>query len=69
MTPSKELLKAVESLKLNSDFTVFKEYLIKEREKKLEDLEDVNDSLQVHKLQGYCQALRDVIKLSTSKRG
>ena len=67
MIPSKELTKALESLKHDDGFNTFKEYLVAEREKKLCELEDTNDVLQTHKLQGYCQAIRDVIKLSTSK--
>jgi len=53
----------VERLRRDSDTQRFVEQLTKYREEKRLELEDATASVQVHKLQGYCQALSDLIKL------
>jgi len=53
----------VERLKRDSDFQQFVQYLIQEREVRRNDLESATAAVQVHKLQGYCLALSDLIKL------
>jgi hypothetical protein len=52
-----------ERLRRDSDVQRLAELLTKYREEKRVELEDATASLQVHKLQGYCQALSDLIKL------
>jgi len=37
------------------------------RDARLVELEDATVALQVNKLQGYCQALRDVVQMGTRK--
>lgn len=54
---------AVRRLGNDSDYTTLLTYLKELREERLSELEDCNADLQSHKLQGYCQALRDLIKL------
>lgn len=53
----------VERLRRDSDVQRLAEQLSKTRENKHVELEDATASVQVHKLQGYCQALSDLIKL------
>ena len=53
----------VERLRRDSDTQRFVEQLTKYREEKRLELEDATASVQVHKLQGYSQALSDLIKL------
>jgi len=56
-------LEVLDRLKRESDFQKFVEYLFREREAKREDLESATAAVQSHKLQGYCLALSDLIKL------
>jgi len=65
MIPSEKLKKSLLVLKTNDDFKLLIEFLIKCRKEKLEELEDANQALQIHKLQGYSQALRDLISISS----
>tara|TARA_X000001382_G_scaffold84379_2_gene59727 strand:+ start:886 stop:1086 length:201 start_codon:yes stop_codon:yes gene_type:complete len=65
MIPSEKLKKSLLVLKTNDDFKLLIEFLIKCRKEKLEELEDANKALQIHKLQGYSQALRDLISISS----
>lgn len=53
----------VERLRRDSDAQQLAAQLTQFREEKRVDLEDATASVQVHKLQGYCQALTDLIKL------
>lgn len=53
---------AIRRLGNDSDFTTLITHLNSVREEKLMELEDANVALQTHKLQGYCQALRDIVK-------
>lgn len=57
----------VERLRRDSDFQQFVQYLIQEREVKRDDLESATAAIQAHKLQGYCLALSDLIKLCSSE--
>ena len=57
----------IERLRRDSDFQYFVEYLIKEREARRDDLESATATVQSHKLQGYCQAMSDLIKLCSSE--
>lgn len=61
------LQEAIRRLHNDEDFKQLKKNLEDTHSKRLEDLENANDALQAHKLQGYCQALRDVLRLSTPK--
>ena len=62
MIPSAKVKDAVRRLGNDSDFTTLLTYLKDVREEKRLELEDANVALQAHKLQGYCQALSDLIK-------
>ncbi len=53
----------VERLRRDSDAQQLAAQLTQFREEKRVDLEDATASVQIHKLQGYCQALTDLIKL------
>ena len=53
----------IERLRRDSDAQQFVAQLNRVREEKRLELEDATASVQVHKLQGYCQALSDLIKL------
>lgn len=53
----------VERLRRDSDVQKLVELLTKYRDDKRVELEDATASVQVHKLQGYNQALSDLIKL------
>tara|TARA_R100001079_G_C4433286_1_gene145172 strand:- start:1076 stop:1276 length:201 start_codon:yes stop_codon:yes gene_type:complete len=63
MIPSERLKKGIKKLNLDEDFKSLIEYLIKHRLDILEELEDANNEIHVHKLQGYSQALRDLIRM------
>jgi len=58
----------IERLRRDSDFQHFVQYLIQEREAKRDDLEAATAAVQAHKLQGYCLALSDLIKLCSDER-
>jgi hypothetical protein len=53
----------VERLRRDSDVQKLVELLTKYREDRRGELEDCTAEIQTHKLQGYCQALSDLIKL------
>lgn len=58
---------AVRRLQMDEDFKELQKHLVESREKKLMMLEDATSELQTHKLQGYCQALRDLIELCSRR--
>lgn len=58
----------VERLRRDSDAQKLLEELLKLRETRREELEDCTAELQSRKLQGYCQALTDLIKLLSPER-
>lgn len=58
----------IDRLRRDSDFQYFVQYLIQEREVKRDDLEATAVAVQAHKLQGYCLALSDLIKLCSDER-
>lgn len=58
---------AVQRLGMDADFQHLLTHLVESRSEKLKELEDANVALQSHKLQGYCQALRDLIELCQGK--
>ena len=58
---------AVNRLGNDDDFQVFLQYLAKLRDERLVELEDATVALQVNKLQGYCQSLRDIARLCERK--
>lgn len=58
----------VERLRRDSDVQKLLEELLKIRETKRGELEDCTAELQSRKLQGYCQALTDLIKLLSPER-
>lgn len=60
--PNQRVKDAVRRLGNDSDFTILTEYLMEVREDKRLELEDCNQAVQSHKLQGYCQALTDLLK-------
>lgn len=67
MQPSQRVRDAVNRLGADNDFTALVQYLNEVRDEHLVQLEDANQAIQVHKLQGYCQALRDFIEMCQRK--
>lgn len=57
----------INRLGADSDFQALQQYLVELRSARLVELEDATVALQAHKLQGYCQALRDLIELCSRK--
>lgn len=53
----------VERLRRDSDAQRLRDELLKLRETRRQELEDCTAELQSRKLQGYCQALTDLINL------
>ena len=60
--PNQRVKEAIRRLGNDSDFTTLIEYLKEVREEKRLELEDCNQTVQSHKLQGYSQALTDLLK-------
>jgi 2-polyprenyl-6-methoxyphenol hydroxylase-like FAD-dependent oxidoreductase len=60
MTLDPKTRDAIRRLGNDEDFQVFLTHLAKLRDSRLVELEDATVALQVHKSQGYCQALRDI---------
>jgi len=58
---------ALNRLAAEPDFQIFVSYLSALRDARLVELEDATVALQVNKLQGYCQALRDVVQMCARK--
>jgi hypothetical protein len=54
-------------LHADEDFKELLKHLTESRNTKLMTLEDATSEVQTHKLQGYCQALRDLIELCSRK--
>lgn len=65
MTPNQKVKDAVGRLKNDSDFRTFVAFLVESRNVKVEEMEDAGNAIRVHQLQGYCQALRDLIRLGS----
>jgi hypothetical protein len=58
---------ALNRLSADSDFQMFVSHLTSLRDARLVELEDATVALQVNKLQGYCQAIRDVVQMCARK--
>lgn len=64
---NERLRDAIRRLHADGDFEELLKHLIESRNTKLMMLEDATSEVQTHKLQGYCQALRDLIELCSRK--
>ena len=58
---------ALNRLAAEPDFQLFVSHLTGLRDARLVELEDATVALQSHKLQGYCQAWRDVVQMCARK--
>lgn len=67
MTPNQRVRDAINRLGADNDFTVFMEYLVELRNARLIELEDATQAVQIHKSQGYCQALRDLTDMCSRR--
>ena len=64
---NERLRDAIRRLHADEDFKDLLKHLTESRNTKLMTLEDATSEVQTHKLQGYCQALRDLIELCSRK--
>ena len=67
MNPDQRVREAIRRLGTDADFQALLQYLATSRNERLVELEDATVALQSHKLQGYCQALRDVVEMCARK--
>lgn len=65
--PNQRVKDAVNRLGADADFDVLLQYLNEVRDETLVQLEDATQAIQIHKTQGYCQALRDLIEMCRRK--
>lgn len=63
MIPGPRLKEALTRLNNDPEFGLLKEFLTETRKTRQAELEDATNPVAVHQLQGYCQALRELIKL------
>lgn len=63
MIPSQRLKEALVRLKNNPEFGLLTEFLTETQKTRQQELEDATTTVGTHKLQGYCQALRELIKI------
>ena len=67
MQPNQRVRDGINRLGADSDFSALLEYLSQLRDARIIELEDATQAVHVHKGQGYCQALRDVIDMCRRK--
>lgn len=67
MSPDLRVKEGIRRLGADADFQALMQYLAAFRNERLVELEDATVALQVHKLQGYCQALRDIAEMCARK--
>jgi hypothetical protein len=67
MNPDQRVKEAIRRLGADGDFQALLQYLAAFRNERLVELEDATVALQSHKLQGYCQALRDIAEMCARK--
>jgi hypothetical protein len=67
MNPDQRVRESIRRLGADGDFQTLLQYLAVFRNERLVELEDATVALQSHKLQGYCQALRDIAEMCARK--
>lgn len=63
-----QVLTCVDRLSANGDFAMLIDYLHAERVRNIEQLLVTTNTVSVHQLQGYSQALTDILQLVTTAK-